>query len=243
MRSSVIAGCGGVLLGFLLPASVWANIGPKWWGDPTAEPQGLKGVAITHEQLTIDLRPLADVEPVKVEAIYQLNNPGPAKKLDLLFITGVAGVSDFEVRLGGRPIESKRLTSEKNLDKLPPNWKPPEDLPGIDSEQTGSRNRFGLTEKIVLAFSLELPHGSSTLEAHYRARATGESENYPTVTWQFPYVLAPAREWGSFGGLDVTVYLPEAWRSNVTVKQFSARGSGLRRHGTEEKLRRLVGNG
>jgi hypothetical protein len=33
------------------------------------------------------------------------------------------------------------------------------------------------------------------------------------VTWQLPYILAPAREWASFGGLDVTVYLPETWQA------------------------------
>jgi hypothetical protein len=231
MRSTVIARCAGVLLGFLLPTSVWANIGPKWWGDPSAEPQGLKGVAITHEKLTIDLRPLADVQPVQVHAIYQLNNPGRVKKLDLLFITGVEVVSDFEVRLGDRLIESKRLPSEQSPDKLPWDWKPPEYLPGIDSEQTHPWNRFGLTEKTLLAFSIELPPGPSTLEAHYRARATGASENYPTVTWQFPYILAPAREWGNFGRLDVTVYLPEAWQSNSTPK-LEREGGVLRGHFT-----------
>jgi hypothetical protein len=50
MRSSVIAACGGVLLGLLWPSMAGANIGPKWWGDRTAEPLGLKGVAITHEK-------------------------------------------------------------------------------------------------------------------------------------------------------------------------------------------------
>jgi hypothetical protein len=193
----------------------WANIGPQWWGDRTAEPLGLKGVAILQEKLTIDLRPLADLKPVEVEAIYYLNNSGSAKKLDLLFITGVTGVSDFEVRLDGRLLESTRLSPKeqfKGHGELPKSWQPPNDMPGIDRKVSGRR----LDNPVVLAFVLELPPGRSTLSARYRARAYGNDESYPTVTWLFPYILAPAREWESFGGLDVTVYLPETWQSNST---------------------------
>jgi hypothetical protein len=78
------------------------------------------------------------------------------------------------------------------------------------------------TDVELLEFSVELPPGPSTLSARYRARAWGTAEPdltasrataYPTVTWQFPYVLAPARDWASFGGLDATIYLPEGWQS------------------------------
>jgi hypothetical protein len=195
----------------------WANIGERWWGDRTAEPLGLKGVAIIHEKLTIDLCPLFAVQPVEVEATYQLNNSGSAKKLDLLFITGVTGVSDFEVRLDGKRVQSRRVPPKelsRHQDEFPKSWLPPEDLPGIDLEQSFSHVYRQLRDPIVLTFVLELPPGRSTLSAHYRARAYGDDEEYPTVTWLFPYILAPAREWESFGGLDVTVYLPDTWQSN-----------------------------
>jgi hypothetical protein len=67
MRPSVIGGCLGFLLALLLPVVVGANIGPNWWGDRTAEPLGLKGVAIAREKRTLDLRPLAAAPPVAVE--------------------------------------------------------------------------------------------------------------------------------------------------------------------------------
>lgn len=35
----------------------------------------------------------------------------------------------------------------------------------------------------------------------------------PTVVRQFAYVLAPARTWNAFGGLDVTVHVPPGWRA------------------------------
>jgi hypothetical protein len=217
MLPSLISRCSAILLILLLHPPIHANIGPKWWGDRTAEPLGLKDVAITHEKLTIDLRPLADVQPVKVEAIYHLNKAGPARTIELFFLTGVSGVRDFMVRLDDRLLESRELPRKKwpgTEDGLPLSWQPPADMPCIDSDKSHSHIYRRPGEQVVLAFSVELPPGRSILSAHYSAKAYDEDENYPTVTWQFPYILAPAREWGSFGGLDVTVYLPEAWQAN-----------------------------
>lgn len=230
MRLRTSAGYWGLFLCFLIPAKAEANIGPQWWGDRTAEPLGLKGVAIIREELTIDLRPLASVQPVEVEAIYHLNNPGSTKKLDLLFITGVTGVRDFEVRLDGRLVECRQVPPEEQSNRqseLPKSWQPPDDMPGIDSEAGHSHIHRRLEGAIFLSFVLELPPERSTLSVRYRARAYGEYEAYPTVTWLFPYILAPAREWGSFGELDVTVYLPETWQSN-SVPALERGGGVLR---------------
>jgi hypothetical protein len=201
------------LVGFSLPASARADIGPRWWGDRPAEPQGLKWVDITHQDLTIDLRPLAAVQPAHVEAVYHLRNRGAPRKLDLVFVSGVAGVTDFQVRLGDRLLES-RSVPPMNKHSLPKSWQPPLPNLGIDGEAYFMGNHYGRPEVELLEFSVELPPGASTLSARYRARAWGSAEpRLATVTWQFPYVLAPAREWKSFGGLDVTVYLPEGWQS------------------------------
>lgn len=230
MRLRTNAGYWGVLLALLLPSTVWANIGPRWWGDRTAEPLGLKGVAIIREKLTIDLRPLTAVQPVEVEAIYHLNNYGSAKKLDLLFITGVTGGRDFEVRLDDRLVESREVPPEEQAShqrELPKSWQPPDNMPGIDCKVGRSHIHRRVENPILLAFVLELPSGRSTLSVRYRARAYGEDENYPTVTWLFPYILAPAREWQSFGGLDVTVYLSETWQSK-SMPDLEREGGVLR---------------
>jgi hypothetical protein len=208
-----------VLAGLLLPSAARANIGPQWWGDHAAEPLGLKGVAITHEELTIDLRPLAAVQPVAVEAVYYLHNPGPAQKLGLVFVTGAAGVSDFEVRLGDRPLESKPVPRVELLGngkgwEVHPGWKPPRDPRGISGSSVYPN--FAEDEKALLAFDVELPPGPSTVTARYHGRACGTHEGHPTATWVFPYILSPAKEWGSFGGLEVTVFVPEGWESAST---------------------------
>src|SRR5207244_3098648 len=67
-------------------------------------------------------------------------------------------------------------------------------------------------EMQLLTFSIELPPGPALLRVRYQARACGGDEGFPTTTWQFPYILAPARSWGSFGGMQVTVYLPAEWQ-------------------------------
>jgi hypothetical protein len=205
------------------------NIAPAWWGDLALEPTGLKGVAISREKLTIDLRPLVAVEPVYVEAIYQLNNPGPSKHLKLVFVAGSAGVSDFQVRLGDQSVEAAPVNDEElanHWGQFPDRWRPRQPMPGIDRTESYARVRdWG--ELSLLKFAIELPPGSHVLTVQYRAKASGADEDYPTVTWQFPYVLAPAREWGSFGGLDVTVYFPDGWQS-ASVPPLEREGSVLR---------------
>jgi hypothetical protein len=209
-----MAGPSAVFLTLLLPALARANIGPRWWGDLVGEATGVKGVEITREQLTIDLRPLASGELVRVEAIYHLRNPAAGKRLDLLFISGTEGVRDFEVRLGDQVLESKQVPREEwesRRKEMPASWKAPTKFPGIEWKETYARVRDW--EAIPLAFSVELPTGCSELTARYRARASGTDEGHTMVTWQFPYILAPAREWSSFDRLELTVYLPGGWQS------------------------------
>jgi hypothetical protein len=199
----------------LLPATARANIGRQWWGDRAGEPLGLKGVAISREDLDIDLRPLVDLEPVQVSVIYRLHNSGPPRKLDLLFVSGSASVDDFEVRLGGQPVPCRRL-AEKEVGKLPDSWKPHRLLPGVSGQEIYAPLHREPAEVAVVAFTVELPPGVSTLATRYRARACGTHEDHPTVTWQVPYILAPARDWNSFGELRVSVHVPEGWESAST---------------------------
>jgi hypothetical protein len=203
------------ILGLLVPAAARANIGPQWWGELGAEPRGVKGVAITREKLTIDLRPVASLRPVEVEAVYYLDNGGAAKKLDLVFVSGVPELSDFEIVLDDRPTIGRLvpvLEDSASREEIPPSWKPPRLLPGIGRDGVYTMFRSQMRRPAFLAFKVELPRGASTLRVRCRARAAGADEGYPTATWEFPYILAPARDWDGFGRLDVTAYLPAGWQ-------------------------------
>jgi hypothetical protein len=198
-----------------LAPSARANIGPRWWGDVTTEPWGLKEVAIVHERLAIDFRPLTRTQPVLVEVSYELNNAGESRTFDLLFVSGEVGITDFEARIDDKPLQTQQLSRDDlrlHWDRFPKDWRPPSQPLGFDRSHSMFYHDW-THEAVPVAFSVELPHGSSTLRVSYRARACGTDEEQSIVTWQFPYVLAPAREWGNFGQLDVTVNLPEGWEA------------------------------
>jgi hypothetical protein len=226
-----VVGAGAALAWLLLPAAARANIGPRWWGDLAAEPRGLKQVAISREELTIDLRPLAAVDPARVKVVYHLHNPGERKKLNLLFVSGAPDVQDFEVRLDDRPVPSKPLPG-KDWDDLPAEWKPPRYLPGIHGRELFA-TMHGMWDHHIgaITFSVEIPPGASTLRVRYRARAAGATEGHTTATWLFPYVLAPAKAWAGFGTLEVTVYLPEGWEHH-SEPPLEREGDVLRGHFT-----------
>src|SRR5436309_3341920 len=76
-----------------------ANFAPRFWGDVTTEPWGIKEITITHEQLTIDLRALVRGDPARVEVNYDLANSGASRRLELLFVSGEVGITRFEARL------------------------------------------------------------------------------------------------------------------------------------------------
>jgi hypothetical protein len=79
----------------------------------------------------------------------------------------------------------------------------------------------------LLSFQVDLPRGKSILRARYRAKASGTHEyTGPVVTWLLPYVLAPAREWKSFGGPEVRVLLPD-WEASSTP-ELEREGDELR---------------
>ena len=216
MRSRNLA-VGSLIALMLIPAAR-ANIGPRWWGDVVTEPWGLKEIAIVHEQLTIDLRPLLNADPIYVEVTYYLFNTGNAKKLGLLFVSGEAGVSEFEASLNGQAVAAQvlsRLEARRHWARFPDGWQPPIFGPGFEHEKLYHELR-DKESAVPVSFDLDLPTGLSTLRVRYLARACGADEGKPVVTWQFPYVLSPARDWGSFGKLDVTVLVPDGWEAKST---------------------------
>jgi hypothetical protein len=190
-----------------------ANVGPPASGGQiTAEPVGVVGVDITHETLTIDLRPLAANGLAQVEAAYLLHNRGPEQRLDLLFASGAAGMADFRVWLGGRPVASRPAADTT----LPATWQAPRHTPGLGGEGELDYLRYQSRGVTPVAFTVVVPPGPHELKVRYAAEAATHLHGRPTVYRQFAYVLAPARAWSGFGGLGVTIHLPENWRAACT---------------------------
>jgi hypothetical protein len=177
-------------------------------GSAVGEPSGdLKSIRIEREVLTIDLRALASGAPAVVEAIYKIRNEGETRTVELVFVANAMTADGGGVWLDGQKVSSTNASAEG----LPESWKPPQTTPGING---GSPLSYEVKREGTLSFSLELTAGAHTIRVRYQAQATGHARgDSPNVYWQLGYVLAPARQWAGFGGLDTTVLLPTEWKA------------------------------
>jgi hypothetical protein len=192
------------------PAAVEANAGPRWNpGDPAGEPAGIEHVRIDHEALTIDLRPLATADGLAgVSALYHLENRGGEEvQLDLVFATG-SRTTDVSISL-----DSIAVASAPSHVELPASWTSPPTTPGPGGEAFAYR---GFEHATPIGFHVLIPRGKHDLAVRYRGEAAVYYRGDPTIVRQFAYVLAPARAWAGFGGLDVLVHVPPGWRAEVT---------------------------
>lgn len=197
----------GVCL-FLVPGVGRANVGPLTsGGQVVAEPAGIEQIFISREVLQLDLRPLADNRPGEINAVYHLENRDQPRQLDLLFASGGPDITEFLATLDDQPLATRPLLDAA----IPPAWQPPKTTPGLRGEEPLSYLGFGSRKTIPLALSVTIPSGTHTLRVQYRAAAAMHRLGQPTVYHQLAYVLAPARSWAGFGGLDVTIHLPPNW--------------------------------
>ena len=217
-----------VLGAWLLPSEVWGNAGPPTRGGTPflVEPVGIKDVEIVREHLSIDLRGFASGRPAQVEAVYQLRNRGPEQKLDLVFVTGADAVLGFQIRLGDEPVASRPAEDLQ----VAAEWQPPATTPDIDARGSVPYYTAARGTRTVkpMAFTLLLPPGSHTLQVRYGTHGLVRLRDHgqPTVYHQLAYVLAPARSWAGFGGLDISVQLPPGWRA-ASVPPLEREGDTL----------------
>ncbi len=189
------------------PAVARANMSAPWHeGEPGAEPGGELGqLEVTSEQLAIDLRPLADgADRVPVTVRYEVRNRGDAVARELVFVT--PGIAGGEVLFDGEPVAG----AEARTETLPEVWQNAR-TPGID----GGELQYDVSaETRVLVFSLAFATGAQhVIEIRY-ALAPGWYDTGDLYrSHQIAYLLAPARQWGGFGALDVRVQVPEDWEA------------------------------
>ena len=204
-------------------------------GDRVVEPAGdLKSVHIERETLTIDLRPLAEGRPALVEAIYRVRSDGAeTRTLNLLFIADALApkspggwrwqnsrwVSSREgarerpetgVWLDNQPVRTE--TSERPDIRLPSSWRAPRTTPTLGNGE--EELPYDVTSGGTFNFRVALAPGQHLFRVRYEARpAAFSGVSSAAIYWQLAYILAPAREWASFGGLDAKVLLPQGWKA------------------------------
>lgn len=192
------------------PLPVWSNMAsPELPGSGSGEPGGgTKSLAIEHETLSIDLRPLlkgglSETARAIVAATYSVRNDGPAQNLNLFFVAGSAVSDQVMVHLDGQPIAATLQQGRT----VPESWQPPARTPGL---RGGQGKQYHVLAGTGYSFALTLAPGRHDIRVQYTAKPSAWSDG-PAILWQLGYVLAPAREWGSFGQLDVTVNVPPGW--------------------------------
>jgi len=199
-----------VLLALTVPAH--ANVA-KWWGEGTrtSEPGGLKDIAIEREDLRFDMRTVLTFGNATVSATYFLDNRSAATvTAPLVFVAG-SGMGDLDVTFDHAPQKSHAL-GEAEVAAFPAAWKAPLSTPSVDGGAPLGYD-VGNDEASAAAFDLAIPPGKHELAITYKANASWRKGDAPTILYQLGYVLSPARDWGSFGKLDVTVDVPPGWRA------------------------------
>ena len=183
--------------------------------------------------------------PIDVSVAYSITNSGPAREIALIFASGAPSTAGFSATLNGRPIAAQPATDVA----VPAEWQPPATTPGLNGKDLiyldPARDTFDaqqvepwghyprIAERSATssyAFTATIPAGDSVLAVRYQAepqqhRSGGYTDQLKS--YQFAYVLAPARAWDGFGDLDVTVHLPACWAA-ASRPELARAGDELR---------------
>src|ERR1700680_3366331 len=157
---------------FLLSAvSAAADAAPPYTpGEPVGVPSGpVKDVFIEHEDLSMDLSGVSaslptggfsDDRRALVDARYTLRNDGPARGVDLVFVTSSLAVPRSNVLFDGSPVAS----AAGPLGSVPSSWMPPHGTPSLDG---GPDIDYYVGQPVAIAFHIEMRAGRHTMETQY----------------------------------------------------------------------------
>jgi len=150
----------------------------------------------------------ADGRTALVDARYTLRNDGAAQGIDLVFVTASLAVPRSEVLFDGSPVAS--VTGP--LGAVPKSWMPPPGTPSLDG---GADIDYHVDTPVAITFHVEMGTGRHTMETRYTAVPAQQSGYGAPRAWQLAFVLSPARQWGGFGDLNVSVRVPSGWDAAV----------------------------
>jgi hypothetical protein len=179
----------------------------------------LTNVVVAHEALTIDLRPLDQGAPAQVEAVYRLDNAGAARPLELWlawYCPAMPGRPPVQGWLGNEPLEAVPT----QVFRLPAIFLQDLEL-NIGSLSSARYINYYLIK-------VTLPPRQHTLKLRYEVE-TKKTDAQPTVQRTLKYLLAPFLTRTKFGGLELTVRLPEKWKAESS-DLLSREGDELHAH-------------
>jgi hypothetical protein len=190
--------------------STFANMAnPMRTGDKTSEPSGeLRKLHIEREDLTLDLRPVVEKNPAKIEAHYLIRNDSSERSVDLVFVGVNIEDGNYEVLFDGESVRTFVVADST----LPKEWLLPDSIENVTEVHKNNRHGIRLQNN-SLRFTLVISHGNHTITVRYKGLLRHDVSRLPVITWYCDYILSPAKQWASFGSLHTTVLLPEGWEA------------------------------
>lgn len=218
-----------LLLAFLMLVCnqniAWANMANPWnAGDIVGEPIGVfRQLDIIQENLLFDLRSLANsqLNQPEITANYQINNQGKTVNADLLFIS--PGMKTGSVIIDGKNIPFKTI----NKPKIAPEWQKSMNMPILGEMMGFTQNGANFTlydqSETGFQFTANLPKGEHSIQVSYFVKPNEYNGSDIYREYLIGYLLSPARNWASFGKLDMEVKLPPGWDVKTSLQ--------MQRHG------------
>lgn len=142
--------------------------------NPSLARRGIDAVVV--------LRPPHRTEPALVDVVYETENTGAQRTVELVFVSGPMISDSASVTLDGRPI---RAVWNK-VDALPPAWQAPSSTPAISGKEA-LPYEGGVVLKIP-RFVVTLTPGRHQLHVRYAAKPTSHSTSRsPMLFWQLAF--------------------------------------------------------
>ncbi|MDN5202398.1 hypothetical protein QQ008_13510 [Fulvivirgaceae bacterium BMA10] len=171
---------------------------------------------ITHENLFIDLRPLANNGDAIIFAEYELYVEKPVDSLLFLFVAASIISDGIIIELDGNPLNIQIDRSGKLLSQL---RETTVITPWGEPDGYGKKPEYFKEEYVFCKMDL-IEKRQHKLTIKYNARTTETflyQNESKTVVQTLSYALYPAKHWKSFGGLDLEIRYPDGWELKTNL--------------------------
>lgn len=184
-------------------------------GQITAEPQLGRHFTVESEELFIDLRDAIHSGPAKISAVYHFSCDTDAAKITLVFVANNLLRNNYRILLDGHTVPGDTIS----LDSIPPSWRVPEliELPEKSFAVHYQGDSYSYYNEYI-SFSVPVNSGQHELKVDYEAELREEYYAGATISHNLLYMLSPARDWKSYGGLQLKLAVPEEWALNANLK-------------------------
>lgn len=208
---------------FLLHSAAQANIGMINYpgeGQMTGSPFISRHCVITKEELSVDLRPMENLQPAIVNATYYFTSDTVSDHITLILVAANLSRADFSITLDDQPVHGDTVA----VNGLPQEWLA---LHAADTDPYWQTFYDERTTRYI-RFVIAIDSGAHVLNATYSANTARDIHFGYAMHHRFAYALSPAKDWKAYNNLQLEVFLPEGWAysSNLELDRNGDQLSG-----------------